>query len=242
MNIRTLSASAIALGTMLVAFTASAATLTLSPATATVTAGQSVNLAVVIDPQGSNVVTAKAVLAYPTDLLSPQTFSFAPTWIPLSQTGYDQMSGGMVIKTGGYPGGFTTTKTLGTLTVRALKAGTITITSSGSILYDGNSSKLPLTTGSAVITSNASAPAPAPASAPKPVAKTTSKVVATTTATTTVSTPVEVAVAPAPAVTPAPALTDAVGDIGGSSSLIWIIVIILLIAAVVLIYIKIRKQ
>lgn len=114
-----------------VATPALASTITLAPTTASVVAGQTVSVAVSVDAGQTAAVTAKAVITYPADTLEAVSFSFAPAWIQLSQPGYDSMAGGLVVKTAGYPSGFTGTKAFGTLIFKAKKAGTATVAVSG---------------------------------------------------------------------------------------------------------------
>lgn len=121
----------IALASLMAATPALASTITLAPTTASVAAGQTVSVMVSVDAGQTAAVTAKAVITYPADTLEAVSFSFAPTWIQLSQPGYDSMAGGTVVKTAGYPGGFTGAKAFGTLVFKAKKAGTATIAVSG---------------------------------------------------------------------------------------------------------------
>jgi len=122
-----LSFTAAALLFVLVAIPASAATLSTSPATVNVVAGQTFSLPITVDSAGASVVTVKAQLSYPTTLVDATGFSFASGWMQLAQPGYDQMGNGVLIKTAGFPGGFVGTKILGTVTFTAKQSGTATI-------------------------------------------------------------------------------------------------------------------
>jgi hypothetical protein len=137
----------------LIAAPAYASTLSVTPTTVNVTAGQTVSLTVTAQGGTATLVTIDAQLSYTASILQPVSFNFAPTWIPLTQTGYDQMSGGTVIKTGGYPGGFTGNKVLGTLTFTATHSGVATVSvTNGSLAYDQSSSNtLSGTQGSATV-------------------------------------------------------------------------------------------
>lgn len=99
-----------------------AATISFTPAEISVTDGQSFSIVISADAGDEKIVTVKAALSYPADVLEPVSFSFAPNLIQLSQPGYDQMKDGVMIKTAGFPGGFTGTREFGTLTLRAKRA------------------------------------------------------------------------------------------------------------------------
>ncbi|MDB5194025.1 MAG: hypothetical protein JWN50_39 [Parcubacteria group bacterium] len=121
-------------------FAASASTTSFSPATVSVTPGQSFSVSVYVDPQETDY-TAKVALSYPAGLLSVSSFSFASGWLPLSQPGYDSVdnAAGIIIKTAGYSGGFSSTKLFGTVTFTAKAAGTAVIAPTGSTqILDAN--------------------------------------------------------------------------------------------------------
>lgn len=115
------------LAAVLIAAPASAATLSLSPTAVSVVRGQTVTVQVLVNAGGAQTVTAAAHLSYPSSMLTATSFTFAPNWMQLSQPGYDSMGGGTIIKTAGYPGGFTGTQTLGTATFTAQQTGVATI-------------------------------------------------------------------------------------------------------------------
>ncbi len=175
------------------ALPAYASTLELSPRAVTVAPGQTVSVVVSVNPAGATLSAVKSDIAYPAGLLTPTSFTFAPTWIPLTQNGYDQMGGGTVIKSAGYPGGIASTTVLGTVVFTAQAAGTATITvESASIAYDtsGNNA-LTGTQGVATITIQSVIATPMSASSSPNTVSATSSV-----ATTTV--PAEIAVRTAP--------------------------------------------
>jgi len=115
---------------------ASAATLSATPLDVSVTAGQTVTLTLSADAEGTQAVTVKAQVAYPETLLTPVSFTFAPSWVALAQAGYDQMDDGLVIKTAGYQGGFTGVQTVGTVVFRAIGSGTGTLSLTGSQMWN----------------------------------------------------------------------------------------------------------
>jgi len=119
-----------------------AASIQFSPATVSVTAGQSFTVSVIATPSGAPLYTASANLGFDPGILQITNFSFASNWMPVTQAGYDSTdnTSGVLIKTGGFPGGFTGATALGTITFRAKAAGTAAITASGnSMLLDGGS-------------------------------------------------------------------------------------------------------
>lgn len=129
---------AITVGLVSVAYAASG-TISLSPAAKNVSIGQTVAVTVTVNPSAGSVYTVKAKIAYPANLLEVQSFTFSNGWLPLSQTGYDltDNTNGVLIKTAGYGGGLSVSKTLGTITFKVKAAGTAAITVAGdSMLLD----------------------------------------------------------------------------------------------------------
>ncbi|HUY05155.1 MAG TPA: cohesin domain-containing protein [Candidatus Paceibacterota bacterium] len=164
------------------ALPAYASTLDLSPQTVTVAPGQTVSVVVSVAPAGATLSAIKSDISYPTGLLTPTSFTFAPTWIPLTQSGYDQMTGGMIIKSAGYPGGLTDTAVLGTIVFTAQAAGTATVAvQSSSIAYDtaGNNA-LTGAQGAAAVTIRSVTVTPLSASSSPSTASATSSATTTT--------------------------------------------------------------
>ena len=119
-----------------------ATTMSLSPATVNVTAGQTFNLSVAVDPQGVKNYTVKLELKYPADLLEVKSFTLGSNWMAVSQTGYDSIDNinGILIKTAGYPGGLTANTAFGTVSFSAKKAGSgIIQTGTGSLALNASS-------------------------------------------------------------------------------------------------------
>ncbi len=102
---------------------ASAATFSMSPANISVTEGQNFSVNILVDSQNSASYTGKLEFKYSPALLEVKSFSFGDNWMPISQPGYDLIdnAGGILIKTGGYPGGFNSKTLFGTITFRAKK-------------------------------------------------------------------------------------------------------------------------
>lgn len=133
----------VVLGVFIIAGTANASSVLLNPINVSVTKGQIFTIAVTVDPAGAKIYTVKSVINYPSNILEATAFTFVegtPAWIPLSQPGYDSMTAGEVIKTAGFPGGFTAQQKLGTITFRAKESGTASImVSPSSLAYDAQS-------------------------------------------------------------------------------------------------------
>jgi len=166
-----------AFGTMVIAAPALAATsVSFAPVNVSVRQGQTFTLTIGVNPQGVKNYTAKTELHYPADLLEVKSFTFAPSWMPLAQTGYDltDNTNGVLIKTAGYPGGVSSALTFGTVSFLAKKSGngTITLNSGNSLALDANNQNV--IAGASVQTAVAiSAPAPTPTTPKTPTTQTT---------------------------------------------------------------------
>lgn len=126
-----------------------ATTASLSPASANVAVGQKFNIAISVNPQGTNDYAEKLEVNYPADILEATAFTFSGNWIAMTASGYDSIdnTNGSLIKTAGYPGGFSSTTVFGTIYFSAKKAG------SGTIRI-GNSSLAFQASGQSAITGN----------------------------------------------------------------------------------------
>ena len=130
-----------ALVMVLLASSAAAATFVLSPASLGVSSGQEFSLYVSVNPRGTKDYTAKVELEYPSSLLEVKSFSFNNSWMAVPQAGYDLVdnTAGKLIKTAGYPKGFSSTVAFGTVTFKAKKVGTAYVKASGnSVIYDSS--------------------------------------------------------------------------------------------------------
>ena len=128
--------------TLLAPMSALAASVSLSPTTVSVRAGDTFSVSVTADPASTKLYSVRANDSFDSSLVSVTNFSFAATWVSISQPGYDSVdnSNGVLIKAGGYPGGFTSATKLGTITFKALKTGTATISgTNSSLLLDAES-------------------------------------------------------------------------------------------------------
>lgn len=128
---------------MAIAAPALAATsVSFTPVSVNVRQGQTFTLTIGVNPQGVKNYTVKTELHYPAGLLEVKSFTFAPSWMPLAQPGYDltDNTNGVFIKTAGYPGGVSSVDTFGTVLFLAKKSGngTITLNSVNSLALDAN--------------------------------------------------------------------------------------------------------
>jgi len=162
--------SAITLSTLLLPAIAFASSITLAPTTVATTAGKTFSVTVGVNPTSGKAYTVRANLSFDPSAVELTGFTFAPKWMVLPQEGYDleDNTNGVMVKTGGYPGGITAPTTLGTATFRAKKTGTATIaaTADSLILDAGNKNTVAGNQGSVQITIAAAPVAPAPASVP----------------------------------------------------------------------------
>lgn len=153
-----------AFGIMAIAAPALAATsVSFTPVSVSVRQGQTFTLTIGVNPQGVKNYTAKAELHYPADLLEVKSFTFAPSWMPLAQPGYDltDNTNGVFIKTAGYPGGVSSAITFGTVSLLAKKSGngTIALNSDNSLALDANNQNV---IGSATVQTAVAISVPAP--------------------------------------------------------------------------------
>ena len=119
-----------------------ATTVSLSPASVSVKSGQSFNVSVAVNPQGTNNFVEKVELKYPADILQVNSFTLGSAWMALTQPGYDLIvnTNGVLIKSAGYPGGLSSATTFGTVSFYAKKAGSGTIKiGSNSLAFEVNS-------------------------------------------------------------------------------------------------------
>ncbi|MFA5999969.1 MAG: hypothetical protein WC783_03265 [Candidatus Paceibacterota bacterium] len=112
------------------------------PVRANVRQGQIFTLTIRVNPQEVKNYTAKTELRYPADLLEVRSFTFSNGWMPITQSGYDltDNTNGVLIKTAGYPGGVSSTRTFGTVSFFAKKNGngTIVLNNGNSLALDAN--------------------------------------------------------------------------------------------------------
>lgn len=116
--------------------------VSIKPIYVNVLKGQKFKISVFLNPNKISNYTTKIELKYPASLLSVSSFRQDSSWMPLKQPGYDLIDNkkGILIKTGGFPGGFSSGVKFGTVLFTARKTGIGSIKIGGaSISLDGNS-------------------------------------------------------------------------------------------------------
>lgn len=119
-----------------------ATTATFSPSTVAVSAGKTFTVSISVNPNGKDNYAEKVEVKYPADMLEVRGFTFAPAWTALNQPGYDvtDNANGTLVKTAGYPSGFTGSTVFGTVTFYAKTSGTASISiGSNSLAFDAGS-------------------------------------------------------------------------------------------------------
>lgn len=111
-----------------------AATFTINAPTLGV--GESGTVRVFVSPESETVYTAKLVLAIDDQVLGVSNIQSTSGWFMLSQPGYDSVSAGQLIKTGGYSGGISAQKEFLSFTVtrKSSNAGALVVSSESQIL------------------------------------------------------------------------------------------------------------
>lgn len=131
------------LGAVVLASPALAVTIvSLSPASINVGSGQNFNVSITVNPQGVSNYVEKVELKYPADILEVKSFTLGNAWMALTQPGYDLIdnTNGVLLKSAGYPSGFSSATTFGTVSFYAKKAGNGKITvGNNSLAFEVNS-------------------------------------------------------------------------------------------------------
>jgi len=94
--------------------------------TVSVEVGKTFTVPVTVAPTlGSKDYTAKLALDFSPEVLEVVSFTFKPVWLAVSQPGYDTVDNqrGEMIKTAGFPQGFSSPVSFGTVTFRAKSIG-----------------------------------------------------------------------------------------------------------------------
>lgn len=131
-----------------------AATLNITPGTATITEGSTFSVTVKTDTQGQSVNVAEATIGFSVDTLEIVSVSTGATFT-LQTPGSPGKTPSSAYFSGGIPSGYSgSAGTLGRITFRAKKAGkgTISVTSGKVLLNDGNATNVLTGTTGAVIT------------------------------------------------------------------------------------------
>lgn len=122
--------------------TLAATTVSLSPTSIDIVPEKSFNVSISINPQGVNNYVEKLELNYPADLLRINSFALSSPWMALSQSGYDLIdnTNGILLKSAGYPAGFSSNTSFGTISFSAKKVGRGTISvGKNSLAFEVNS-------------------------------------------------------------------------------------------------------
>ena len=240
---------AMIIGTFALALPALAAsTASFIPANTSVTAGDSFNVIITLDPQGVSNYADKIAVDYPAGLLQVSSFSPGSNWISMTQSGYDLLDNtkGLLIKTAGYPGGVSSPTIFGTITFVSKGTGSGVINLDGSSLYFTSGSQGTVVANNAAsFAIVASAPVYTVVPVTPNVTVTPTKVgvstkVTTNSTTTVVKTPqASDQLSQAAAVSESNATTTA----GISNNMwIWIVTVIVLIIIGIIIYFYIRPE
>jgi len=106
-----------------------ATTASLSPASMSVAPGEKFIVIISVNPQGTANYAEKLEVNYPSDILEAASFTLGDKWIAMTAAGYDSTDNinGVLIKTAGYPSGFSSSAVFGTVSFTAKKAGSGTI-------------------------------------------------------------------------------------------------------------------
>lgn len=104
---------------------AHASSIIFEPNVITAHVGQTFTLPITIDPGDSPQYTVRLDAAFPPNVLEVTAFSFSQDWLAIPQPGYDSINNqvGQLIKTAGWPKGFSAPQLFGTITFRAKQAG-----------------------------------------------------------------------------------------------------------------------
>ncbi len=109
--------------------TFAATTATISPAIVNVSAGQRFSIVISVNPQGGTDYAEKIDLKFPQDMIEVVSFTPAPVWIAMNQSGYDITDNinGIIVKTAGYPSGISSQTSFATVSFLAKKSGIATV-------------------------------------------------------------------------------------------------------------------
>ncbi len=137
-----------------------ATTATLTPSANVVSVGQTFTVRIAVNPQGSANYAEKVEIKYPAGILEVRGFTFDTAWMAMNQPGYDLTDNvnGVLVKTAGYPAGFTSAVTFGTITFYAKTAGTATISVGANSTAFDSSTQTPLTGAGVTVTVGATTP------------------------------------------------------------------------------------
>lgn len=116
-----------------------ASTISLSPASVVVHEGETFNISVNVNAPTTREYTVKMDMSFTTGIMRISTWNFGNEWTVLRQPGYDSFDNttGILIRTGGYPAGFTGPTRFGVATFVAGRPGKGTISlTNGSFVFN----------------------------------------------------------------------------------------------------------
>lgn len=121
---------------------ASAASFVVNSTASTYNVGDIITVSIAVNPTPNTSYTSMFDASFSTDTLEVVSFSMNDKMLAIKQLGYDAIdnNSGLLIKTGGYPGGVNTVTNFGTLVLKAKKegVGTLTINDNSKLLDENN--------------------------------------------------------------------------------------------------------
>lgn len=145
MSVRVLLSVAAAFAVIIAPLSAEASEFIGMPSSVSVEARDTFDVTITINPLQELQYTAKLAIDFSPETIEVVSFALDPAWIPLAQPGYDLVDNdrGLLVKTAGFPQGFSDARTFGTVTFRARESGNgiVSIASSSFVLNaDGENS------------------------------------------------------------------------------------------------------
>lgn len=161
--------------TLTLPLVASAATFVVTSGSVKYKTGDIITVNISVNPAPSTSYTAMLDASFSTDTLEVVSFSMNDKMLAIKQAGYDAIdnANGLLIKTGGYPGGINSVTPFGTLVLRAKKegVGTLTINDNSKLL---NANNVDEQIGSQTLSFNIEKYIPLPTAKPKVLGSATS--------------------------------------------------------------------
>ena len=158
----------------------------------------------------------------------------------MTTSGYDSIdnANGVLIKSAGYPAGFSSVTAFGTISFSAKKAGSGTIkVGNSSLAFQASGQSAIAGSGTTFAVTMPVAPAPIPTPLPTPTVKTPAKTPSVVSPTTSVA-PVQ----PVTQIFPSSQTAAAVATLSGGNVWLWILIVILVIALVAYVSYRLGSQ
>ncbi|RLC36579.1 hypothetical protein DRH29_04285 [candidate division Kazan bacterium] len=110
---------------LLVPFVVNAASVVMSPTEISIEPEETFAITLTANPGVSTVYTTGVNISFDADVVEVTGFSFSSNWVEVKQSGYDVVDNesGVLVKTAGYPGGFSSPKVFGVVTLRSKSEG-----------------------------------------------------------------------------------------------------------------------